>query len=330
MYNEGRGLKAVGYVRVSTEDQAREGYSLEAQERSIRAYCEAKGWSLGRIYRDEGLSAYKDVNRPEYEAMMAAMDSWDVIVVWKLNRLHRTMRGFVQDSLKLAESKKDLASVTESLDTSSAMGKLVYHLLGALSEFESDQTSERVKAAFAEKFKSDKAAWFTRAPLGYDLVNGALVKNEAEAAQVRKVFAMAQAGGRNILEIADAMNRAGFHGKQGGKWSMVAVVQVVHNPVYAGYVWYSGVLRRNGHEPIVTIEEFNAAQIALYVRTMTHKRLPLLVGPERIEATRVETSGGSAATYTPKVRPPGLDDLVAAEMLRVRRPRRKARARSER
>src|SRR5207245_461822 len=177
-FNEGRDLKAVGYVRVSTEEQAHEGYSLEAQERSIRAYCEAKGWSLTRVYRDEGLSAYKDVKRPGYEAMIAAMGNWDVVVVWKLNRLHRTMRGFVMDSLKLADAKKDLASVTESLDTSSAMGKLVYHLLGALGQFETDQTAERVKAAFAEKFESDTAAWFTRAPIGYDLINGKLVVNE--------------------------------------------------------------------------------------------------------------------------------------------------------
>lgn len=312
MFNEGRNLKAVGYVRVSTEDQAREGYSVAGQEDAIRSYCKAKGWKLVRVYRDEGLSAYKNVKRPGYEAMMSAMDEWDVVVVWKLNRLHRTMRGFVRDGIKLADAKKDLASITESLDTSSAMGKLVYHLLGALSEFESDQTSERVRVAFATKFKDDKHAWFTRPPLGYDLVNGSLVKDEAEAEIVRTVFTRIRAGVATMA-LADEMNAAGFHGKDGGKWSQVAIVQVAHNPVYAGYVYYSGVLRRNGHEAIISVEEFNAAQVALYVRTKKHHRYPLLVGPERIEAKRIATAGKGAAVYVPKARPPNLDRLVAAE-----------------
>ncbi len=307
---EGRKLKAVGYVRVSTEDQAREGYSVAAQEEAIRSYCKAKGWTLLRVYRDEGLSAYKDVRRPGYEALMASMSEWDVVVVWKLNRLHRTMRGFVRDGIKLAEAKKDLASITESLDTSSAMGKLVYHLLGALSEFESDQTSERVKASFAQKFKDDEDAWYTRPPLGYDLVNGSLVVNEAEAVIVRHVFGHVREG-TPTKSLADAMNRAKMHGKSGGTWSQVSVLQVVHNPVYAGYVYYAGVLRKNGHAPLVTVETFNEAQVALYIRTSKHHRYPLLLGAERIEAQRKTTSGKGAAVYVPKRRPAGLDEAVA-------------------
>ncbi len=328
-FNEGRDLKAVGYVRVSTEEQAHEGYSLEAQERSIRAYCEARGWSLTRVYRDEGLSAYKDVRRPGYEAMIAAMGNWDVVVVWKLNRLHRTMRGFVMDSLKLADAKKDLASVTESLDTSSAMGKLVYHLLGALGQFESDQTSERVKAAFAEKFESDTSAWFTRAPLGYDLINGKLVKNDREAEIVRGIFEAVHAG-RNSKAIASRLETDGTHGKQGGDIAQVGVLQIVHNPVYAGYVYYNGRLRRNGHEAIVSDEEFNRAQIALYVRTSKHGRYPVLLGAPEIDARRMATSGKGAAVYIPKKRPSQLDELVAAEMLRGRGRVRARRAKSAR
>ena len=326
-FNEGRDLRAVGYVRVSTEDQAREGYSLEAQERSIRAYCEAKGWSLLRVYRDEGLSAYKDVRRPGYEAMMEAMPEWEIVVVWKLNRLHRTMRGFVRDGVKLAEAKKDLASVTESLDTSSAMGKLVYHLLGALSEFESDQTSERVLAAFAEKFKSDESAWFTRAPLGYDLVSGKLIMNETEAETVRAIFA-AVLQGEQTKKIASRLEAKGVHGKQGGDIAQVGVLQIVHNPVYAGYVYYRAVLRKNGHEAIVSIEDFNRAQVALYVRTTKHRRYPVLLGADEIAAKRITTSGKGAAVYVPTTRPAQLDELVAAEMLRGRG--RKPRARSAR
>ena len=319
-FNEGRDLKAVGYVRVSTEEQA-EGYSLEAQERAIRSYCDAKGWTLLRVYRDEGLSAYKDVKRPGYEAMMAAMPEWEIVVVWKLNRLHRTMRGFVRDGMKLAEAKKDLASVTESLDTSSAMGKLVYHLLGALSEFESDQTSERVIASFKEKFETDTGAWFTRAPLGYVLINGKLVVDDAEADIVRGIFTRVIRGTMTTKAIAEDLRGKGLRGKQGGNVAQVGVLQIVHNPVYAGYVYYRGVLRKNGHEAIVDVEVFNSAQVALYVATRKHKRYPLLLGAERVEAKRITTSGKGAAVYEPKVRPAGLDELVARETTRKARTR---------
>lgn len=314
-FNEGQDLKAVGYVRVSTEDQAREGFSLEAQERAIRAYCDLRGWRLMHIYRDEGLSAYKDVRRPQYEAMMAAMDSWDVVVVWKLNRLHRTMRGFIRDAVRLQESEKDLASVTEAIDTSTAMGKLVYHFLGALSEFESDQTSERVRSAFAEKFESDKAAWFTRPPLGYDMAGGRLVLNETEAEIVRFIFRRIREGASTKSVVVELTTMKAL-GKQKGKASQVQVLQIAHNPVYAGYVYYRGVLRKNGHEAIVSVDDFNDTQVALYARTKKHHRYPLLLGAERIEATSKVTSGRGQRVYIPKERPPGLDALVAKETLR--------------
>lgn len=325
--NEGRDVKAVGYVRVSTEDQAREGYSMAAQESSIRAYCKAKGWEIGRIYRDEGLSAYKDVKRPGYEKLMAEMNDWNVVVVWKLNRLHRTMKGFIRDSLKLQESNKDMASVTESIDTSTALGKLIYHFLGALSEFESDQTSERVMASFDEKFKSDPTAWFTRAPLGYTLTRreeggkkgGRLIINEAEAKIVHRIFDMVIEG-VPLQRMPRILKNGGIRGKDGGKLEMVSLVHIIHNPVYGGYVYRNGVLRRNGHEAIIPIETFNQAQVALYSRTTRHHRYPLILGAERIECTMKATSGGhSARVYIPKVRPPELDELVMAETLRKAR-----------
>ena len=310
MFNEGRNLRAVGYVRVSTEEQAEEGYSLDAQEARIRDYVRSRDWTLAKVYRDEGKSAFSGERRPGYESMVAAMDAYDVIVALKMDRLWRNQRRFLELIEILDAARKDFVSIDESWDTSTPMGAFVRDLFARLAQLESEQTSYRVKQAFKAKFDSDEKAWFTRAPLGYDLINGALIKNEAEAALVRKVFALVREG-HAINRVADAMNRAKAHGKQGGKWSMVSVVQIVHNPVYAGYVFYRGILKRNAHEAIVTDEDFNAAQVAVYVRTTTHRRLPLVVGPERIEATRVITSGkGSAAMYTPKVRPPGLDELV--------------------
>lgn len=325
MMPDGAGVRAVGYVRVSSEDQAREGYSLDAQERAIRAYCEAKGWTLGIIYRDEALSAYRSVRRPQYEAMMAGKVAWDVLVVWKLNRLHRRMAAFVQDATVLRDAGKELASVTEGIDTTSAIGKLVYHFLGALSEFESDQTSERVASALDEKFATEDTAWFSRPPIGYRLEGGHLLVVPEEAEIVRSIFARIT-DGASTAELARELRQGGTRGKDGGRWSQVQVLQVVHNPVYAGYVHRKGLLKRNGHEAIIPDELFNRAQVVLYRRTTVHHRLPLLVGPAEIHARRITTSGKGAAAYVPTERPPHLDELVAREALQgPARRRRRAR-----
>jgi len=307
-------MKAVGYVRVSTEEQE-EGYSLEAQERSIRALSEARGWTLIRIYRDEGLSAYRDVRRPEYEAMIAAMAEWDVVIVWKLNRLHRTMRGFVRDALALRDAGKGLVSVTESIDTSTATGALMFHILGAFSEFESAQTAERVKLAFREKFEDGESTWYTRPPIGYDLIEGKLELNPAEAETVRYAFARIIEGARTD-KLAIEMNKRGMRGKQGGRWAQVSIIQIVHNPVYAGYVYYNGEVRRNGHEAIVSDETFNDAQMALYVRTRKGKRWPFLAGPARVAAMSVVMSGRGARVYRMAGKPAGFDAALARAVKR--------------
>src|SRR6185295_17181680 len=101
------GLKAIGYVRVSTDDQAREGVSLDVQEARIRAYCEAKGWQLVAVVREEGKSA-KDLKRPGLQEILRALPKrqrcFDVVVVVKLDRLTRSVRdlGNLTDAFKRA------------------------------------------------------------------------------------------------------------------------------------------------------------------------------------------------------------------------------------
>lgn len=329
MFEGTKDTRAVGYVRVSTEEQAREGYSLDAQEARIRAYCAAKGWSLVRVYRDQGKSAYRTMKRPEYDALMAARDSWDVLVVWKLNRLHRRLPNLLKDVGTIDEAKKGFVSIDESFDTTTAMGTFVMQLLGALAQLESGQTAERVVFALDQKFKSGKPENFGRPAFGYSIPHpketggdGLLVVVPSEAEIVRRIFAAIIAG-RTTREIVRDLKASGFRGKLGGQASEVEVVQIAHGPVYAGYVHRGGILRRNGHEAIVSDETFNRAQIALYRRTSRHHRVPLIVGADEIVVTRTTPKGKSLTAFIPAVRPPGLDAMVAAEALRspVRRHR---------
>lgn len=142
-------MRVIGYIRVSTEDQAREGVSLEAQERKIRSWWELSG--EGRellLFRDEGISGSR-MDRPGLEAAIAACGEGGALVVYSLSRLARSTRGTIELAERLERAGCELVSLSEKIDTSSAAGKMVFRLLAVLAEFERDLTSERTSAALA-------------------------------------------------------------------------------------------------------------------------------------------------------------------------------------
>ena len=310
---KGKVLRAAAYVRVSTDEQAQEGYSLKAQEDRIRDYIRSRGWTLTRVYRDEGFSAFTGETRPGYDAMIAARETWDVIVTLKMDRLWRNLRAFLGLMDNLETWERGYVSVSEAWDTTTPMGSFVRDLFARLAQLESEQTSYRVKLAFDSKFETDGEAWFSRPPLGYTMKDGHLLVDEGEADTVRMIFAMA-CGGTPTMEMVRRLRKV--RGKDGGAIAQVSVIQIVHNPVYAGYVYRNGILRKNGHASIVHPETFNVAQVSIYRRTSRHRRWPLIVGAERIEAMRRLTSGNGAAVYVPKDRPADLDERVADEAMR--------------
>ena len=142
----------VGYVRVSTQEQAESGHSLDAQRRRIAAWCEAQGCELAEVYSDEGISGA--VPPEDREGLKAALDAVsryaDGIIVLKLDRLSRS----VVDMLELVDLARAqdfrLVSVTESLDTDSAAGRLVLSVLSVMSQFERELIGERTSAAMQE------------------------------------------------------------------------------------------------------------------------------------------------------------------------------------
>ena len=145
-------MRAIGYVRVSTDDQAREGVSLDVQEARIRAYCEAKGWQLVSVVRDEGKSA-KDLKRPGLQEILGALPKrqrcFDVLVVVKLDRLTRSVRdlGNLTDAFKRA--RVGFTSIQESVDTASASGELFFNLVASVSQWERRAIGERTLSAMA-------------------------------------------------------------------------------------------------------------------------------------------------------------------------------------
>jgi len=254
------------YTRVSTEDQAKEGFSLDAQRERLEAYCKARDWHVVATYVDDGHSG-RDVKRPAYQRMLGERDAWDTILVIKMDRIHRNSRNFMEMMDDLGGAEKDFVSATESLDTSTAMGRFVMDIIQRIAQLESEQIGERVHMGMSQKAKSGPGILGFPAPLGYDVSDGHLLVNAKEASVVREIFDMAVEG-RTLEEIATDLNGRSVSTKRGKPWAAIKVYRILHNPIYAGYLRWDGITRKAEHEPLVATETFNAVQRELRSRML--------------------------------------------------------------
>ena len=141
-------MNVIGYCRVSTAEQAESGLGLEAQRASIAKWAADRGLKVD-LYEDAGITGTSMVGRPALEAALCAAKDGAVLVAYSLSRFARSTRDMLAIAERLKRQGADLVSLTESIDTTTATGRLVFTLLSALSQFERDLTSERTKAALA-------------------------------------------------------------------------------------------------------------------------------------------------------------------------------------
>lgn len=245
------------YVRVSTEEQAKVGFSLDAQSKKLLDYASFNGWAVTRIYRDEGYSG-RNTSRPEYRLMMDEMDSWDGILVLKMDRIHRNSRNFTQMMDALRKHGKEFISLMEKFNTSNAMGRFVMDVIQRMAQLESEQIGDRVKMGMARKAEVGDGNMGSPDPYGYTHRDGQLVIREDEAVHVRDMFAM-KIEGIGPSGIAEYLNMAGVPSKTGGQWSRQAVGYILRNPLYAGFVRWDGNVSKGSHDPIVSEDVFREA-----------------------------------------------------------------------
>ena len=143
--------KAIGYIRVSTQGQADEGVSLEAQRAKIRAWCELNDAELVAVFEDAGLSGASMKGREGLEAALKATGKGMALVCYSISRLARSTRDMLHISEQLDKKGADLVSLTEKIDTTTAAGRMVFKMLAVLADFERDQIGERTKLALAHK-----------------------------------------------------------------------------------------------------------------------------------------------------------------------------------
>lgn len=211
-------MQAVGYVRVSTEGQATEGVSLEAQEARIRTWCEGNGYTLSAVHVDAGLSGSKATNRPGLQAALTqACGSRAALVVASLSRLARSTKDTLGIAERLEKAGADLVSLSERIDTTNAAGKMVFRMLAVLAEFERDQVSERTKAAL--QHKKTKGERVGTLPFGYHLAaDGISLEENGEEQRTLHALLRFRGEGHSFRKTADLLNQKGFRTRRGTPW----------------------------------------------------------------------------------------------------------------
>lgn len=250
------------YIRVSTQEQAMEGYSIQAQTERLQAYCKAKCWGIFHTYTDAGFSG-SNMQRPALSQLLEDVEAGrvDCVLVYKLDRLSRSQK----DTLHMIEdiflaNGCDFVSMSENFDTSTPLGRAMIGILSVFAQLEREQIRERMAMGRTERAKSglwQGGGWI---PIGYDYVDGHLVPNPVRAAAVRDIYDLFLAG-TPITSIKLIVNK-----KYALDLSDTTVRSVLSHRLYVGDIVWMGSIYKGQHEPLVDMVTFSRAQKLLHSR----------------------------------------------------------------
>ena len=283
------GNKVALYLRVSTDEQAKEGFSLGAQRQILEDYCDIHDLQIVKIYTDDGYTG-RNTRRPAYREMLSEIDSWDSILVLKMDRIHRNTKNFIDMMDYLRKKGKSFISKQEKLDTETPMGNFFMTLIQSIAQLESEQIGERTRDGMRQKaetlFKNDdekKTMGFTP-PFGYRIVDGKLDDDYDEQYVVDLIFQL-YANDETIDSICYSLNRQGLLTRKGNPWNKYNLRNILHNPVYAGYMRWNDILIKHDATAIVTPEQFNGIQekMAKKVRDPSKRKVEYVPVYDEIE-----------------------------------------------
>jgi DNA invertase Pin-like site-specific DNA recombinase len=250
--------RAAIYTRVSTEDQAKEGFSLDAQLDKLRSYCKARDWFIGGEYIDDGYSG-RNIKRPAYIKMMNELEKWDILLVIKMDRIHRNSKNFMTMMEYLKSENKEFVSMSESLDTSTAMGRFVMDIIQRIAQLESEQIGERVYIGMEQKARTGSGMLGFNIPYGYYFSDGFLYIHQKESIVVENIFTWYK-NGNSMGEIVKMLNEAKVPSKKGGIWAKKTISKILKNPLYCGYLRWDSFIYKSEHRPVITEHLFNEVQ----------------------------------------------------------------------
>ena len=287
------------YMRVSTEDQAREGFSLPEQRERLETFCKFKGYEIVDYYEDAGISAKTGNYRPEFERLKNDIKSKKIntIVALKLDRITRSIYDWENLMTFLDENGAYLDCVNDEINTTSANGKMISRLLMSVSQNEIERTSERTKIGLAGAIKSGHIPHI--APLGYKHEDKKLVIDYSTKDVVVRIFDLYY-NGYSYQKISNLFNNEKVLGK--GNWRDSTIVNILENEIYKGDFVHG---KRTKHptyyenvvEPIVSKEMWEDCQVQKKKNSRSYKRTLTYLYLQKLKCPRCgRILGGKATT----------------------------------
>ncbi|MDR1465128.1 MAG: recombinase family protein [Oscillospiraceae bacterium] len=258
------------YVRVSTEEQAQEGFSIRAQEQKLKDFTRIKDWSIFKIYADEGISGKNITQRPAMCQLVEDVKAGRVknVLVFKIDRLTRSTADLIYLVDLFNEYGCAFNSLCESIDTQTASGRMFLKIIGIFAEFERENIIERTKLGVERKVKEGYTLCTATPSFGFDRPKGEKIQtiNEEEALIVREIFDLYVQQGKTLTDIARQLNLRKISTKHDAAWSSVKIRRVLCNVNYVGEVRHHvGDKQREysvdgRHEGFIPQDLFEAAQ----------------------------------------------------------------------
>ena len=273
MISEG-GTRAALYARVSTEEQAEEGYSLDAQLDVLRTYCDIHDLTIVEEFVDDGYSG-RNENRPAYRRLFSpeVRPTWDVLVVMKMDRIHRNSRNFMNMMDDLERHHQQFVSTYDRIDTSTADGRFLMNMIQSLAQLESEQTGERTYMGMHQKAEEGDGILGFNAPYGYVFGEEGLEIQPEEAPVIEEIFS-SYLSGMTMDSIAYRLNSSGTLTRRGNPWNKFNLRTILHNPIYAGYLHWEDIIWRGDFPAIIDETTFDRTQelMASRIRNPEHRR----------------------------------------------------------
>ena len=240
-------LRVAIYARVSTEEQAEYGYSIDAQLDTLKNYCQLYNKQIVDEYVDRGVSGKSMKGRYELQRLLldAKEGRFDEVLVWKINRMARKNIDLLQIVDILDKHNIAFRSFSENFETATSMGRFALQMMGAVGELERNTIVDNVKMGHKQRAKTGRHNG--KVPLGYRIVevpgagrgkNSQIVIVEEEASLVRKIFEM-YAGGHGLRAIANSLNQQGYTTKRNNTFSSCAVRDILDNSIFVGKIRYN-------------------------------------------------------------------------------------------
>tara|TARA_R110000868_G_scaffold70819_3_gene207965 strand:- start:291 stop:1946 length:1656 start_codon:yes stop_codon:yes gene_type:complete len=278
-------LRCAIYTRKSTDEGLDHDFnSLEAQRESCAAYCMSQtheGWeALPERYDDGGFSG-GSLDRPAMQTLMQDIEKGliDIVVVYKVDRLTRSLADFAKLVEIFDKHKVSFVSVTQAFNTTTSMGRLTLNVLLSFAQFEREVTAERIRDKF--RASKEKGMWMGgRPPLGYDVDHRKLVINEAEADVVREIFET-YLEVRSVIKLRHDLKRRKLLSKRwttqkgktsgGGDFTRGALYTLLRNPIYIGRIKHKDLVHDGQHQAIIDPDVWNQVQDLLAANGFDHR-----------------------------------------------------------